>query len=512
MNNLALELNNITKCFPGVVALDNVQFQLERGEVHALMGENGSGKSTLIKVITGVHMPDKGSLCVNGEEVVFQNTNDSAAKSIAAIYQHSTSYPHLSVTENIFIGHEILNKFKMVDWKSMHKRAKELLMRLGSNIDPRTLMGNLSVAEQQIVEISKAVSANAEIVIMDEPTAALSKRECEELYRITEQLKGEGKSILFISHRLEDMYRLADRVTVFRDAAYIGTWDIGEVTNELLVKAMVGREINELYPKTAVPIGDIALEVKNLSRTGLFKNVSFNVRRGEIFGLTGLVGAGRSEVCQALCGLTPYDSGEVVLNGKPVHFNHPAQSMKQKLGYLPEDRQLQGLFLPWEIFKNQTIASLKKYSSLYGLSRKKELADSEGFSKKLSIKAQSVLEKVSSLSGGNQQKVVLSKLLNTDLEIIILDEPTKGVDVGAKAQIYKIMTELAQNGYAIILISSEMQEILAMSDRIGIMRGGLLVKILDREEATQEKMLAYAINSAGAMLKEETHSDEYLEK
>lgn len=501
MSDYVLELKGITKRFPGVVALNQVQFKLKRGEIHALMGENGAGKSTLIKVITGVHKPDEGQIFINGEEVFFQNTNDSAAKSIAAIYQHSTTYLHLSVTENIFIGHEIRNKLGLLDWKEMHRIAKDLLRGLGSNIDPHTLMGNLSVAEQQVVEISKAVSANAEIVVMDEPTAALSKRECEELYRITEQLKREGKSIIFISHRLEDMYRLADTVTVFRDASYIGTWKIEDVTNEILVQAMVGREIKDLYPKVKVKAGDVALEVKGLRRKGFFRDVSFSVRRGEILGLTGLVGAGRSEVCQALCGITSYDGGEVFLNGKPVHFRHPAQAMKEKLGYLPEDRQVQALLLPWEIYRNATLASLEKYRSIKGINKKKEMEDGEKFAKRLSIKAKSIMESAGALSGGNQQKVVLAKLLNMDLDVLILDEPTKGVDVGAKSQIYEIMTELAQKGYAIILISSEMPEVLAMSDRIAIMHEGSLVKILDREEATQEKMLAYAMNSVDEMLK-----------
>ena len=298
------------------------------------------------------------------------------------------------------------------------------------------------------------------------------------------------------------MYRLADRVTVFRDASYIGTWDIKDVTNETLVQAMVGREIKDLYPKKKIKVGDVALEVKNLSRLGFFKNVSFSVRRGEILGLTGLVGAGRSEVCQAVCGVTEYDSGEVFLNEKPVRFHHPAQAMKKKLGYLPEDRQIQGLLLPWEIYKNATLSSLEKYSSLSGINSKKECQDGEELYKRLSIKANDIYEKAGALSGGNQQKVVLAKLLNMDLDVLILDEPTKGVDVGAKSQIYEIMSELAEKGYAIVLISSEMPEILAMSDRIAVMHEGELVKTLDREEATQEKMLAYAMNSADDMLQE----------
>ena len=450
MSEYVLELKNITKRFPGVTALNGVHFQLKKGEIHALMGENGAGKSTLIKVITGVHKPDEGSILINGEEVFFQNTNDSAEKKIAAIYQHSTTYLHLSVTENIFMGHELKNKIGLLNWPEMNRQARELLRSLGSSIDPKTLMSNLSVAEQQVVEISKAVSANAEIVIMDEPTAALSKRECEELYRITEQLKGEGKSIIFISHRLEDMYRLADSVTVFRDAHYIGSWDIKEVTNEILVQAMVGREIKNLYPKQKVEIGEKALEIKNLSRMGYFRNVSFEVHRGEILGLTGLVGAGRSEVCQALCGITPYDSGEVILKGKPVHFTHPAQALKERLGYLPEDRQIQALLLPWEIYRNASLGNLEKYSSASGISVEKEKKDAQDLSDRLSIKAKSIMERAGALSGGNQQKVVLAKLLNIDLDVLILDEPTKGVDVGAKSQIYEIMTELAKKGYAIL--------------------------------------------------------------
>ena len=504
MDNVVLKLENITKRFPGVTALNNVQFELRKGEIHALMGENGAGKSTLIKVITGVHMPEEGKIFVKGQEVFFRSTSDSAACGIAAVYQHSTAYPQLTVTENIFIGHMKRNKLGLIDWKGMHQQAAELLRSLGSNINPKSRMSSLSVAEQQIVEISKAVSADAEIVIMDEPTAALSKRECEELYRITEQLRAQGKSILFISHRLEDMYRLADRVTVFRDAAYIGTWDIQEITNEILVQAMVGREIKDLYPKLTPNIGEVVLEVKHLTSTGVFHDVSFDVRKGEIFGLTGLVGAGRSEVCQAICGVTGYQSGTVVLKGKDVHFTHPSQAMDARLGYLPEDRQKQGLLLSWEIFRNETIASLKKYSHLLGLDVKAEQRDGESFRKTLGIKSRSVMDKADSLSGGNQQKVVLAKLLNVDLDVLILDEPTKGVDVGAKSQMYEIMSELAQKGYAIVLISSEMPEVLAMSDRIGVMHEGKLVKILNRDEATQEKLLAYAMNSADTMLKEET--------
>lgn len=502
MSEFVLELRDITKQFPGVIALDNIKFQLKKGETHALMGENGAGKSTLIKIITGVHHADKGEMILNREPVVFQNTNDSLANSIAAIYQHSTAYPYLSVTENIFIGHEITTNQGFVRWRQMHKQSKSLLESLGSNIDPHTLMGNLSVAEQQIVEIAKAVSSNASILIMDEPTAALSTRECDEFYRITEQLKAEGKSIIFVSHRLEDMYRLADRVTVFRDAKYIGTWDIGEVTNEILIKAMVGREIQKLYPKQEAKIGKDVLEVENLTKVGFFNNVSFSVRAGEIFGLTGLVGAGRSDVVQAICGITKADSGKVKLDGKEVNFTHPIQSIKQKLGYLPEDRQIQGLLLPWEIYKNQSLPVLDRYTDITGISIAKEREDSVNLIKKYSIKASGVFDKASSLSGGNQQKVVVSKLLNLDMKVLIMDEPTKGVDVGAKAQMYEIISNLAQKGYGIILISSEMPEVLAMSDRIGVMHEGRLMEIFDTKNVTQEQILAVAMNSTPVIAEE----------
>ena len=367
-----MELRNITKRFPGVVALNGVQFQLKQGEIHALMGENGAGKSTLIKVITGVHEPEEGDILINGRKVVFKNTNDSAANSIAAIYQHSTVYPYLSVTENIFIGHESLTRAGSIKWNEMHGRAKELLMSLGCDINPRTRMVNLSVAEQQIVEISKAVSSKARIVIMDEPTAALSKRECEELYRITEKLKAEGTSIIFISHRMEDMYRLADRVTVFRDARYIGTWDVDKISKDELISAMVGREVTQLYPKQAVPIGETALEVKGLTKKGYFKDISFDVKKGEIFGLTGLVGAGRSEVCQGICGLLKPDSGTILINGEECSFTHPSQALKKGVGYLPEDRQQQGLILSWELYRNMTLSTLDKYNRLIGIDTGRE--------------------------------------------------------------------------------------------------------------------------------------------
>lgn len=491
-----LELDDITKVFPGVKALDGVNFQLRRGEIHALMGENGAGKSTFIKVITGVHKPEKGSIRLNGEQVSFASTRDSQAAGIVCIYQHSTAYPHLSVTENIFLGHEITKgKMKVLQWKQMHEAAQKLLDRLGADIDPHADMGSLSVAEQQLVEIAKALSADARIIIMDEPTAALTKRESEELYEITEKLRDEGASIIFISHRMEDMYRLADRVTVFRDAQYIGTWDVDKISNDDMIVAMVGREIKQLYPKRDVQIGDEVFRAEKLGKAGKFKDVSFNVRAGEIVALTGLVGAGRSEVAEAIFGVAPADEGTLYVDGKQVQITNPWESAAAGIGLLPEDRQRQALILDWEISKNIGLGNLESFRSGLWYDHNRENNKAQELSEKIKVKASSIFDKASSLSGGNQQKVVVAKTLTSELKLIIMDEPTKGVDVGAKAAIYEIMGELAQQGYGIILISSEMPEVLGMSDRIYVMQNGRISAEFSREDANQEKILEAAMLS-----------------
>lgn len=489
MSEYILELKGITKIFPGVKALDNVHFQLKQGEIHALMGENGAGKSTFIKVITGVHQAEEGEIFINGEKVEIKNPKDAQKLSIAAIYQHGTAYQHLSVTENIFIGHEKMTKFHTIDWKQMHKDAKALLERLGSDIDPHSSMGNLTVAEQQIVEIAKAISTNAKIIIMDEPTAALSKRECEELYRITEQLRDEGCSIIFISHRFEDMYRLATRVTVFRDSQYIGTWNVDEISK------MVGREISQIYPKQEVERGEEIFRVEGLSKTGYYKDVSFSLHKGEILAMTGLVGAGRTEVCQGIMGIERPDKGKVILEGKTLSIRHPSDAMKAGIGYLPEDRQKQGLILDWGLGQNVTLSTLEKFTKFTVINRKAERERSKELLEKVKTKALSVFDKASSLSGGNQQKVIVAKVLNSDLKVVILDEPTKGVDVGAKAQIYEIMSELAAQGFGVIMISSEMPEVLGMADTILVMKEGRVSKIFaDATGVTQEQILEAAMN------------------
>lgn len=500
MSQYILELQGITKTFPGVTALSDVHFQLRRGEIHALMGENGAGKSTFIKIITGVHQPDGGEIYLNGKKTVIKSPNDAQSLGIAAIYQHVTCYPDLTVTENIFMGHEQVQRFTgRILWQQMHREAKTLLTGLGVEIDPRTRMGALSVAQQQTVEIAKALSMRAKIIIMDEPTSALTKRESEELYRITEQLRDNGASIIFISHRMEDMYRLADRVTVLRDGQYIGTWEAEGISGDQLIIAMVGREITRMFPTRKEAIGGEALRIEKLGKTGYFNDISFSLHQGEILGLTGLVGAGRSELCQALFGIMPYDRGEVFVSGKKVKIDSPLTAMDLGIGYLPEDRQRQGLMQEWGLGRNITLPAVGRLSRKGWLNDAQEADLARTLAEKIKIKAKSIFDLVNSLSGGNQQKVLVAKLFAIEVKIIILDEPTKGIDVGAKAAIYEIMRELARQGYGMIMISSEMPEVLGMSDRIIVMREGRVTRIMDRENATQEAILeaAMAIRTEG---------------
>jgi rhamnose transport system ATP-binding protein len=497
MAEFVLELNGITKTFPGVKALDNVHFRLKPGEIHALMGENGAGKSTFIKIITGVYRPDEGDMLVNGRKVELKGPRHAAELGIAAIYQHVTCYPDLTVTENIFMGHERVEKgTRRLLWKEMHEEAQRLLDELGADFHSRMTMGALSVAQQQIVEIAKALSANARIIIMDEPTAALTVRECEQLYAITERLRAGGASIIFISHRFEDMYRLADNVTVFRDGKYIGTWGVHDISNKDLIVAMVGREVTQLFPKKETQIGDEVLRVEGLGATGYFADINFSVRRGEIVGLTGLVGSGRSEVCQAIFGIGPRDRGKIYVEGREASIRRPADAMALGIGYLPEDRQKQGLILNWEIAGNITLPALRRLARMGWIRRKAEWSVAKMLAEKLGVKATGIFDLVGSLSGGNQQKVVVAKLLTSELKVLILDEPTKGVDVGAKSAIYEIIGELAAQGYGILLVSSEMPEVIGLSDRIVVMREGRITAILDRSEATQETILEAAMDDS----------------
>ena len=492
MSEYILELKGITKIFPGVKALNNVHFQLKPGEVHALMGENGAGKSTFIKVITGVHKAEEGEMFLNGQKVDFKGPRDAQAAGIAAVYQHATSYPHLTVTENIFMGHEVV-KAGRIQWKEMNRMANDLLKRMNADFDSTSEMGTLSVAQQQMVEIAKCLSTNARIIIFDEPTASLTRSESEELYRIIDQLKADGVSIIFISHRFEDMYRVASRVTVFRDSQYIGTYDVNGITNADLIKAMVGREINDLFPKPEVKIGKEMIRIEHLSRTGFYKDVSFEVHAGEIVGMTGLVGAGRTEVVESVCGITHADSGKVYLEGQEVHINKPSDAMELGIILLPEDRQKEGLIMSWGLGRNVTLPVISKLANGFFNNEPKEREISKQLLEEVDTKAVDIFQPASSLSGGNQQKVVVAKALGQEMKVVIMDEPTKGVDVGAKAEIYAIMGDLAKQGYAIILISSEMPEILGMADRIIVMCNGRKTGDLENDSVTQEAILELAM-------------------
>ncbi|HHV32663.1 MAG: sugar ABC transporter ATP-binding protein [Ruminococcaceae bacterium] len=489
MNDYILELKDIVKTFDGVTALNGVQFQLKKGEVHALMGENGAGKSTFIKVITGVHQPDSGIMMLDGEKVSFHSTVDSQNLGIAAIYQHVTSFPDLSVTENIFMGQELKTKLGFYRWADMRKKAKEIISNLSDEIDVTKPMRSLSVAQQQLVEIAKALSRDARILIMDEPTASLTKHECEELYKIVDRLRDDGVSIILITHKFEDMYRCASRVTVFRDSEYIGSWDVDKISNAKLIQAMVGRELDQLYPKKTAVIGDVVLKVEHLSKEGYFKDVSFEARKGEILALTGLVGAGRTEVCQTIFGIMQPDSGSVYLDGQKVNIKSPIDALNHGIGLLPEDRQIQGLVYQLPIFQNVSAAVLDNFVQKGLLDNNQEMNKAIQLCEKIQLKAKNIAAPPSALSGGNQQKVVFAKLLNCDLKVLILDEPTKGIDVGAKNSIYEIMNQLATSGYTIIMVSSEMPEVLGMADRIVVMKSGRVSGEFNVKDATQERIM-----------------------
>lgn len=497
MNDCILELKDVVKTFGGVTALSGVQFQLKKGEVHALMGENGAGKSTFIKVITGVHKPDSGVILLEGEKVSFKSTVESQKLGIAAIYQHVTSFPDISVTENIFMGQEIITKFGTYNWPEMRRRAKTYIASLSPDIDVTKPMSSLSVAQQQLVEIAKALSRNARILILDEPTASLTKHECEELYKVVDRLRDEGVSMIFITHKFEDMYRVATRVTVFRDSQYIGCWDVDKISNAKLIQAMVGRELDQLYPEKTAEIKEEIFRVEGLSKEGYFKDVSFDVKRGEVLALTGLVGAGRTEVCQTIFGIMKPDSGKIYLEGKEICIKSPVDALNYGIGLLPEDRQLQGLVYELPIYQNVSAPVIDKFVHKGILSEKEEISRAIELCRRIKLKAKDIAAPPSSLSGGNQQKVVFAKLLNCDLKVLIFDEPTKGIDVGAKNSIYEIINELAESGYAIIIVSSEMPEVLGMADRIVVMKSGRVTGRFHIEDATQERILAASLMKAG---------------
>ncbi|MCB0196206.1 MAG: sugar ABC transporter ATP-binding protein [Anaerolineae bacterium] len=487
-----LSMSNIYKNFAGVRALQGVAFDLYPGEVHALLGENGAGKSTLIKIITGVHQPDDGDIVLYGEPVKFDDPRASQRQGIAAIYQEPSLFPDLDIAENIFVGRQPTRAGGQVAWSQMYHAASELLNSLGVHLDPRTKARNLSVAQQQMVEIARALSVQAKILIMDEPTSSLTLAEVDDLFRIVNQLRDAGTAIVFISHRLEELFELADRVTVLRDGAYVDTKLISEVTTESLIQMMVGRQLSDLFPKLDVEAGDIVLQVECLSRDGAFQDVSFTLRQGEILGMAGLVGAGRTDVARAIFGVDAITGGRVIINGQPVTINSPQQAMRLGLAYVPEDRQHHGLVLPMHISHNITLPILSEFASQGWLDTGQEQQSATEAATQMEVKAAGLWQRVRELSGGNQQKVVLAKWLATKPRILILDEPTRGIDVGTKAAVHGLMSQLASQGMAILMISSELPEILGMSDRILVMREGRLTGQFSRTEATQEKIMLAA--------------------
>jgi rhamnose transport system ATP-binding protein len=493
-------MTNISKNFAGVQALKGVQFDLYPGEVHAILGENGAGKSTLIKVITGVHQPNEGEIYLNGQQVHFANPLEARQKGIAAIYQEPSLFPDLDIAENIFIGRQPVGAAKQVDWRTMYREASALLDSLGVELNPKTKARDLSVAQQQMVEIARALSVHAKILIMDEPTSSLTLAEVADLFRIVRQLRDAGTAIVFISHRLEDLFQLADRVTVLRDATYVDTRPMAGVNTEMLIQLMVGRTLSDLFPKMAVEAGEVMLKVENLTLAGVFNNISFELRKGEILGMAGLVGAGRTDVASCIFGITPATSGKIEIAGQEVRITSPRQAMDLGLAYVPEDRQHHGLVLPMSIAYNITLPRLDSFAAAGGWVKNGEENQSAHESAvQMEVKASSIWQKGKELSGGNQQKVVLAKWLSTHPRILILDEPTRGIDVGTKAAVHGLMSQLASQGLAILMISSELPEILGMSDRVLVMREGRLTAELSRAEATQENIMLAATQSVEAL-------------
>lgn len=489
---MRIEMRGIDKSFGSNQVLKQADFTLESGEVHALMGENGAGKSTLMKILTGVYTKDAGTVLVDGKEVNYKNPQEAEKAGIVFIYQELNVMFDLTVEENLFMGKEIHGKFGICDKKAMQKKAQEALNILGVNISPKTVMAELSVGQQQMVEICKALMADAKVIIMDEPTAALTQSETVALFKVIESLRKKGVSMVYISHRMEEIFELCDRITVLRDGSYIGVKNIPETNMNEIVKMMIGREIGERYPSRNVKIGKEVLKVKELTRKGTFHDVNFSVRAGEVLGVSGLMGAGRTEIMQAIFGNLSYESGTIEIDGKEVKISNPRQAMEHGIGFITEDRKTEGLMLDKSIRKNISLCNLRRISKSSVISREAEKNMVAEAIKDLRIKCFGSYHECNNLSGGNQQKVVLAKWILTNPKILILDEPTRGVDIGAKKEIYSIINKLAAQGVAIIMVSSELPEVLGMSDNIMVVREGEVRGIISYEEANQERVMTLA--------------------
>ena len=484
-----IELIDMTKHFDAVQALRGVDFSLYAGEVHALVGENGAGKSTLVKILAGIYQPDAGVVRIGGEAIELRSPLQAQARGIAVVQQEPMLFPDLDVAENVFMGRHPRDRLGRVDWKRMYREVDHLLASLDVPLGSHMPVRGLSVAEQQLVEIAKALSLQARVLVLDEPTAALSTHEVEELFAIVKQLCERGVAILFVSHRLEEVFAIADRLTVLRDGTHIMTAPVGEVSTGEIITQMVGRALSDLFPKGEAEIGEVVLEVRGLTRPGIFANVSFELHRGEILGFAGLVGAGRTEVARVLFGIDRAQSGEIYLKGQRATIRSPQQAIERGIAYVPEDRHQQGLVMTFSIASNITLPILGQISRLGLIDPRREQRMAQAYSRQLRVRSTGVEQLVNALSGGNQQKVVLGKWLATSPAVLILDEPTRGIDVGAKAEVHRIISDLAASGLAIILISSELPEVLAMADRIVVLHEGRVTGTFTRSEATQERVM-----------------------
>jgi len=495
MGGIILEMKNIEKHFAGVHALDKVSLTLRSGEVHALVGENGAGKSTLMKILIGLYQPDNGEIILHDKKVSFKNVRDGQNAGISMIFQEFNQVKVMSVMENIYLGREPLTKTGSVDFKKMYDDSRKLLKELGVDLDPKIKIRDLTVAKHQLVEIVKAISLNAEIIIMDEPTSALSSNEIEYLCAMIKALRDQGKCIVFISHKMEEIYGVCERVTVLRDGKFIYTGSVKDVEEKDLIRMMVDREVNELFPKTEAKIGDVVLQVKDLCVEGIFDNITFDLRRGEILGIAGLMGAGRTELVETIVGARKPVKGEIHLNGTKIVNHNPGDAIKRGIAMVPEDRKKNGVFLKLGIKDNVLMSALKK--CLNGPSLRKYLEQKyfEEYAEKLQIKYSTPKQVCKNLSGGNQQKVVVSRVLNSDPQIIILDEPTRGIDVKTKSEIHRLMSLLAGQGKAVLMVSSELPEILGMSDRVLVLHEGTQTGILERKDATADKVMELAVKT-----------------
>jgi inositol transport system ATP-binding protein len=488
-----LEAEGITKRYPGVVALDGVEIRVRPGSVHAVMGENGAGKSTLMKILAGNIQPNEGEIRVKGQPRHFHNPRDATNAGVAMIHQELLLVPDMTIAENMWIGREPLGRLGIVDHGELNRRTRALLEQLGIALDPERRLGSLTVANQQMVEIAKAVSYDSEILIMDEPTSAITDKEVDHLFRIIRQLRGEGKGILYITHKMNEVFTIADEITVFRDGRYVGTDRAENLDQNKLITMMVGRELTQMFPKSEAEIGEEILSVRDLALEGVFKDVTFSLRKGEILGLAGLVGAGRTNVAETIFGVTPATGGEIRIDGRPAVVDSPKTAMEHGLALLTEDRKLSGCFLMHSVLENMQISSIRTHTLPGGFVKQGALNALCGKMKDaLRVKTPTLDETIGNLSGGNQQKALLARCLMLNPRVLILDEPTRGIDVGAKSEIHKLISDLAAQGVAILMISSEMPEILGMSDRIIVMHEGHVSGLLQRDEATQEKIMALA--------------------